>query len=71
MGFRTLCLVLAIFVVHGWLRLIGIAAAVVLPWLAVVLANAGPAPEPAEPEYLQTERPALGTVDDPSLPHAS
>jgi hypothetical protein len=41
MGIRTLCFVLAV-VLHGWLRWTMAAAAVVLPYIAVVMANAGP-----------------------------
>jgi len=62
MGIRTVCLVLAIFVLHGWLRLIAIAAALILPWFAVVIANAGPIADEEEPEFVDRSRPAL---DDP------
>jgi len=40
MGIRTACVILAIFV-PGWPRWVLIAGAVVLPYLAVVVANAG------------------------------
>jgi hypothetical protein len=40
MGIRTVCVVAAIFV-PGWPRWVLIAAAVALPYLAVVVANAG------------------------------
>ena len=40
MGIRTACVIAAIFV-PGWPRWIFIAGAVVLPYLAVVVANAG------------------------------
>lgn len=40
MGVRTVCFVLAV-VTSGWLRLVFFAGAVVLPYLAVVFANAG------------------------------
>ena len=40
MAVRTICFVLAI-VTTGWLRAIFFAAAVVLPYVAVVIANAG------------------------------
>jgi hypothetical protein len=59
MGIRTVCLVLAIFVLGGWLRLIAIAAAIVLPWFAVVLANAGPVIGEESPEYVTASRPEL------------
>jgi hypothetical protein len=38
MGIRMVCLVL-IFVVDGWLKLVMVAGAVFLPWIAVVIAN--------------------------------
>jgi uncharacterized membrane protein YdbT with pleckstrin-like domain len=40
MGIRTTCVIAAIFV-PGWPRWVLIAGAVVLPYLAVVIANAG------------------------------
>jgi hypothetical protein len=39
MGFRTVCFVAAIFVPTGWLRVVLIVAALVLPYVAVVMAN--------------------------------
>jgi hypothetical protein len=38
MGIRMVCLIL-IFVVDGWFKLLMVAGAVFLPWIAVVLAN--------------------------------
>ena len=64
MGIRTVCLVLAIFVVDGWLRLVFIAAAVVLPWLAVVMANAGPVADPEQPEFIVTSRTPIEAKPD-------
>jgi hypothetical protein len=59
MGVRTVCLVLAIFVVHGGLRLSAFAAAIALPWFAVVLANAGPVVGEEEPEFVDLARPEI------------
>jgi len=42
MSIRTLCFILAV-VLHGWLRWTMAGAALVLPYIAVVMANAGPA----------------------------
>lgn len=39
MAIRTICFVLAIFL-HGWPRWVCVALAVVLPYIAVVFANA-------------------------------
>ena len=38
MGIRMVCLIL-IFVVDGWFKLVPVAGAVFLPWIAVVIAN--------------------------------
>ncbi|WP_250281891.1 DUF3099 domain-containing protein, partial [Frankia sp. CiP1_Cm_nod2] len=51
MLFRTVCLVLAVVALHGWPRFAAVVIAVVLPWLAVVVANGGPP--------LRRERPSL------------
>ncbi|WP_051388955.1 DUF3099 domain-containing protein [Arthrobacter sp. 35W] len=40
MGIRMVCLVL-IFVFDGWFKLIPVVGAVLLPWIAVVIANGG------------------------------
>ncbi|WP_249423684.1 DUF3099 domain-containing protein [Nocardioides coralli] len=40
MGIRTVCFVAAIAVGPGWLRWVLVAAAVLLPYVAVVMANA-------------------------------
>jgi fatty acid desaturase len=40
MGIRTACFVAAIFVASGWWRWVLIVAALVLPYVAVVMANA-------------------------------
>ena len=66
MAVRTACLVLAIFVLHGWLRVAAIAAAIVLPWFAVVLANAGPVVVEEEPEFVSIARSEIeqGKADD-------
>lgn len=44
MGVRTACLVLA-FVLHGPLRFVALAAAILLPYFAVVFANGGREPD--------------------------
>jgi Protein of unknown function (DUF3099) len=38
MGIRLVCLIL-VFVVDGWFKLVMVAGAVFLPWIAVVIAN--------------------------------
>jgi hypothetical protein len=55
MGVRTVCVVLAV-VTRGteWMWVFGIGA-VVLPYVAVVMANAGARPEPAGPAPFHDE----------------
>lgn len=43
MGLRTLCFIGAVFT-EGWLRWVLVAGAVILPYLAVVIANGGREP---------------------------
>jgi len=45
MGFRTLCFIVAVIVGPGWLCWTLIGASLVLPYLAVVMANAVTPPE--------------------------
>lgn len=60
MGIRTACVILAIFV-PGWPRWVFIAGAVVLPYLAVVIANAGrESDEPGETGVAHEDSRAIG-----------
>lgn len=59
MSIRTICVALAIFVLTGWLRIVGILVGLVLPWLAVVFANAGPIAGDEEPAFVQVGRTEL------------
>ncbi|MDP9445218.1 MAG: DUF3099 domain-containing protein [Actinomycetota bacterium] len=72
MGVRTACFLLAV-VTTGWLRWVFIAAAFVLPYIAVVVANAGSAADPDGPgSFVDTSRrmlepgPPPGSGDDGS-----
>ena len=49
MSVRTVCFVLAV-VFDGWVRWVFVAFAVFLPYVAVVVANGGRSPAPAQPE---------------------
>lgn len=51
MGVRMVCLVMA-FVVTGWLAWVFVAGAVILPYVAVLLANAGRETAPKAPPTL-------------------
>jgi Flp pilus assembly protein TadB len=48
MGIRVVAFVVALLVARGWVRIIAIALALVLPWIAVVVANAGPRVQPQQ-----------------------
>lgn len=45
MGIRTVCFILAI-IASGWLRWLMVIAALLLPYIAVIIANAGREPAP-------------------------
>ena len=51
MGIRTVCFVAAIFSIGHWFLWIFIAASFVLPYVAVIMANAASAPDPGGPDY--------------------
>jgi hypothetical protein len=61
MGIRTACVIAAI-IVPGWPRWVLIAGAVILPYVAVVAANAGRSrhdrPAPTSPRPLRPELPS-------------
>lgn len=65
MGIRTACVIGAIFI-PGWPRWVLIAGAVVLPYLAVVIANAGRERDPGTPAEVtpqaQAALPASGVA---------
>lgn len=52
MSIRTVCFVLSV-VSHGWLRWVFVGFAVFLPYVAVVMANAGRARTPPPPQPYQ------------------
>jgi Flp pilus assembly protein TadB len=56
MGFRVVAFVVALVVTKGWIRVVAIAAAMILPWVAVVLANSGPTRRPPEQPSLYSRR---------------
>lgn len=74
MGVRTACFLLAV-VVHGPLRWVFVVAAIVLPYIAVVFANAGrerSLPDPPE-IFLRPDRTELPRAADqpPKPPHTT
>jgi len=69
MAIRAVCLVLA-FVVTGPMRWVFVAGAVVLPYVAVVLANAGREPTPPPPESPSVQPHGLAGPAPPTEPWA-
>jgi Protein of unknown function (DUF3099) len=72
MGVRTVCFVAAVLVGAGWLRWVLVAAALLLPYVAVVMANAGGSRSDGfELQDGQYDRPELGAGPDPGEPRRS
>ncbi len=63
MGIRMVCIGL-IFVVDGWFKLVPMVGAVVLPWIAVVIANGGADTNQQETDTLLDEAPRY-ELDEP------
>lgn len=68
MGIRMVCLIL-IFVVDGWFKLIPVAGAVFLPWIAVIIANGSDLAE-GHSELLLDSAP-LAELEAPTMPGAN
>jgi Flp pilus assembly protein TadB len=62
MGVRVVAFIVAILVARGWVRVIAIALALVLPWVAVVAANS-PARSRGETPSLYRRRPHREITD--------
>jgi hypothetical protein len=62
MSVRTICFVLAV-VLTGWLRWTCVAAALVLPYIAVVMANAVGSATPATPAPYLPPQASLGSAE--------
>ncbi|TLM73087.1 DUF3099 domain-containing protein [Pseudarthrobacter sp. NamB4] len=67
MGIRMVCLVL-IFVVDGWFKIIAVAGAVFLPWIAVVIANGNDKAEGHSDALLDSA--PLAEIESPPAPSA-
>lgn len=57
MLFRAACFILAVVVFHGWLRFVAVAIALITPWIAVIVANGGPARQRTAPRVYAGEPP--------------
>ena len=67
MGIRMVCLIM-IFVVDGWFKIIAVAGAVFLPWIAVVIANGSDKAE--TPSDLLLDSAPLAELESPAPPVA-
>jgi hypothetical protein len=65
MTIRTVCFLLAVVFVGTWLMWFFLFGSVFLPYVAVVIANAGASPDPGGPEpfAMDLDRPALEGPD--------
>ena len=66
MGIRTLCFVLAVVFMGHWVMWLFLAASVFLPYVAVVIANAGANLDPGASEF--EYRPDLPALEGPAVP---
>ena len=66
MGIRTVCVVAAVFV-PGWPRWLFVVGAIGLPYIAVVIANAGR--ERSSRNAVVPDSPQLSLPSDPTTPH--
>ncbi|MDQ0633990.1 hypothetical protein QFZ40_001899 [Arthrobacter pascens] len=72
MGIRLVCLIL-IFVVDGWFKIVMVAGAVFLPWIAVIIANGSDKAEIHSDSLLESaplaelEAPAWPTEEDDGI----
>jgi Flp pilus assembly protein TadB len=57
MAVRVVAFIVAVVFATGWIRVIAIILALVLPWIAVVLANAGPSRRTDETPSLYAGKP--------------
>ena len=67
MGIRMVCLIL-IFVVDGWFKILMVAGAVFLPWIAVVIANGSDKAEIHSDSLLDSA--PLAELEGPAWPPA-
>jgi hypothetical protein len=56
MSIRTICFLLAVVSMGHWFSWVFLAASFVLPYIAVVVANGGAAPDPGGPEPFSPEQ---------------
>jgi hypothetical protein len=55
MAIRTVCFLLAVVSIGHWFMWAFIAGSFLLPYVAVVLANAGSSPDPGGPDYFEPD----------------
>lgn len=67
MGIRMVCIIL-IFVVDGWFKIIPVVGAVLLPWVAVVIANGGSDTNHLQAGSLLEEAPQFELADTAAAP---
>lgn len=71
MGIRTVAFVLAIVLFHGVAQILAIAVSMIMPWMAVLIANAGPRRRVEQPSFFVPPRPRALTAAQPEEDKAS
>lgn len=56
MGVRVVAFIASIVLFRGWLRAVAVVLSITLPWIAVVMANAGTKPIAEEPSLYPREQ---------------
>ena len=69
MSVRTACFIGAVFA-HGWLQIVLIIGAIVLPYVAVVAVNNAPPPTAGQMDREPVDAPALTVAPDPASPRS-
>jgi hypothetical protein len=68
MGIRTLCFILGVLFVGHWIMWVFLGASIFLPYVAVVIANAGANTDPGASEFAYD--PELRAIGQGPVPHA-
>jgi Protein of unknown function (DUF3099) len=69
MGVRTVCFVLTVVTIGHWFMWIFLVASLVLPPVAVIIANANAPTDPGGPEWFEPDPATRALESGPATPH--
>ena len=69
MGIRTLCFVLAVVSIGHWFMWVFLLASLVLPPVAVIIANANAPTDPGGPDWFEPDPTTRAIEGGPATPH--